>query len=139
MIVLFKREVVEDAGKVRDFRRLSSELREDVRRRDVYVFKLRASRSCDDALGTIEMLSRMHLDDMEKAARLLLMDAANSSKWEKMMILYWHRSMVKDYILAGETTRVCEEVANVVQERAHFLEELDSLPSRLVPEKTSEF
>nr|GEX79692.1 hypothetical protein [Tanacetum cinerariifolium] len=42
-------------------------------RRDEYVAELRASKSCDDALGTIEILSRMQLDNMEKAARLLLM------------------------------------------------------------------
>nr|GEW67637.1 hypothetical protein [Tanacetum cinerariifolium] len=73
LIVLFEREVDEDAGKVRDIRRLSSELREAVRRRDGYVAELKASRSYDDALGTIEMLTHMQLDDMEKAARLLLM------------------------------------------------------------------
>ncbi|GJT20185.1 hypothetical protein Tco_0878891 [Tanacetum coccineum] len=44
-----------------------------IRRRDGYVAELRASRSCDDTLGTIEMLSGMLLDDMEKASRLLLM------------------------------------------------------------------
>ncbi|GKB90170.1 hypothetical protein Tco_0962442, partial [Tanacetum coccineum] len=59
LIVLFEREVAEDAEKIRDFRRLSSELREAVRRRDAYVVELRASKSCDDAFGTIEMLSRM--------------------------------------------------------------------------------
>ncbi|GJR71537.1 hypothetical protein Tco_0083902 [Tanacetum coccineum] len=73
LIVLFEREVVEDTRKVRDFHRLSSELKEAVRRRDGYVVELRASRSYDDALGTIKILSRMQLDDMEKAARLLLM------------------------------------------------------------------
>nr|GEW78827.1 hypothetical protein [Tanacetum cinerariifolium] len=70
LIVLFEREV---AGKIRDFRRLSSEFKEAIRRRDAYVDELRASRSCDDALGTIKMLSRMQLVDIEKAARLMLM------------------------------------------------------------------
>nr|GEX50206.1 hypothetical protein [Tanacetum cinerariifolium] len=73
LIMLFEREVAEDAGKVRDFLRLSSELREAIRRSDGYVAELRASRSCDDALGTIEMLSHMQLDDMEKVARFLLL------------------------------------------------------------------
>nr|GEV66330.1 hypothetical protein [Tanacetum cinerariifolium] len=90
LIVLFEIEVAEDAEKVKDFRKLSTELREVVKRRYGYVAELRVSRSCDDALGTIEMLS--------------------------------HMSMVEDYRLAGETTRVCGEVANVAQERAHFLE-----------------
>ncbi|GKC00292.1 hypothetical protein Tco_0986428 [Tanacetum coccineum] len=52
---------------------LSSELKAVVRRMDGYIAKLRLYKSCDDTLGTIEMLSRMQLDDMEKAARLLLM------------------------------------------------------------------
>nr|GEV77058.1 hypothetical protein [Tanacetum cinerariifolium] len=73
LIVLLEREVVEDVRIIRDFSRLSSELWEAVRRRDGYVIELRASRSCDDALRTIDMLSCMQLDDMEKAARLLLM------------------------------------------------------------------
>nr|GEU61578.1 hypothetical protein [Tanacetum cinerariifolium] len=101
LIVLFEIEVAEDAEKVRDFRKLSTELREVVRRRYGYVAELRVLRSCDDALGTIEMLSHMQLDDMEKAARLLLM--ANESR------LKWMRRP------------------------------LDSLPSRLVSEKTSDF
>ncbi|GKB64971.1 hypothetical protein Tco_0921157 [Tanacetum coccineum] len=65
--------VDEDAAKIMDFRRLSKELRAVVRKRDGYIAELRVYRSCDDTLGTIEMLSRMQLDDMEKDARLLLM------------------------------------------------------------------
>ncbi|GJV32057.1 hypothetical protein Tco_1392457 [Tanacetum coccineum] len=71
--VLFEREVAEDARKVREFHRLSSELREAVRRGDGYIIELRMSRSYDDARGTIKMMRRMLLDDMEKASRLLLM------------------------------------------------------------------
>nr|GEX99095.1 hypothetical protein [Tanacetum cinerariifolium] len=73
LIVLFEREVAEDAEKVREFYRLSSELRVAIRRWDGYVAELRALRSCDDALGIIKMFSRMQLDDMEKAVYLLLM------------------------------------------------------------------
>nr|GFA39762.1 hypothetical protein [Tanacetum cinerariifolium] len=53
--------------------KLSSKLGKAVRRRDGYVVELRASRSCDDPIGNIKMLSHMQLNDMEKAARLLLM------------------------------------------------------------------
>nr|GEU59704.1 hypothetical protein [Tanacetum cinerariifolium] len=52
---------------------VASELREAIRRMDGYVAELRASRSCDDTLRTIEMLSRMQLDGMQKASHLLLM------------------------------------------------------------------
>ncbi|GKA45466.1 hypothetical protein Tco_0738262 [Tanacetum coccineum] len=57
LIVLFEREVAEDAEKIMDFRRLSSELRLTVRRRYGYIAKLRLYRSCDDTLRTIKMLS----------------------------------------------------------------------------------
>ncbi|GJX46397.1 hypothetical protein Tco_0271587 [Tanacetum coccineum] len=73
LIVLFEREADEDVAKIMDFRRLSKELRAVVRRRDGSIAELGVYRSCDDTLGTIEMLSRMQLDDMEKDARLLLM------------------------------------------------------------------
>ncbi|GJU12455.1 putative ribonuclease H-like domain-containing protein [Tanacetum coccineum] len=124
LIVLFEREVAEDVEKVRDFRRLSTQLREVVRRSDGYVAELRALRSCDDDLGTIKMLSRMK--SMAKLVRCdELRDTANSPNWEKMMILYCRRSMVEDYRLAGEATMVCGEVDDVAQEKAHFLEYLD--------------
>ncbi|GKF07424.1 hypothetical protein Tco_0041648 [Tanacetum coccineum] len=83
LIVLFEREVIEDAKKIMDFRRLSSELRAAVRRRDRYIIELGLYRSCDDTLGTIKMLSRMQLDDMEKAARLLLMERETHIKVDK--------------------------------------------------------
>nr|GEU96891.1 hypothetical protein [Tanacetum cinerariifolium] len=41
--------------------------------------------------------------------------------------------------LAREMNRLCGEVANVFQERAYFLEELDTFAGRVVPEKTDEF
>ncbi|GJU81859.1 hypothetical protein Tco_1284224 [Tanacetum coccineum] len=83
LIVLFEREVIEDAKKIMDFRRLSSELRAAVRRRDRYIIELVLYRSYDDTLGTIKMLSRMQLDDMEKAARLLLMARETQIKVDK--------------------------------------------------------
>nr|GEV89584.1 hypothetical protein [Tanacetum cinerariifolium] len=73
LIILFEREVAEEAKKITDFSRLSSEIKAVVRRMDGYIAELRLYKSCDDTLGTIEMLSRMQLDNMEKAARLLLM------------------------------------------------------------------
>ncbi|GKE29475.1 hypothetical protein Tco_1444859 [Tanacetum coccineum] len=54
LVVLFEREVVEDVGKIEEIRRLCIE-------------------SCDDVLGTIEMLRHMQSDDTENVARLLSM------------------------------------------------------------------
>nr|GEZ15616.1 Gag-Pol polyprotein, putative [Tanacetum cinerariifolium] len=55
-----------------------------------------------------------------------------------MLILYCRRSIVEERRLAREMNRLCGEVANVVQERAYFLEELDTFAGRVVPEKTDD-
>ncbi|GJW90694.1 hypothetical protein Tco_0168247 [Tanacetum coccineum] len=68
-----------------------------------------------------------------------LRQVANSSKWEDMFILYCHRSMIEDYMLAREINRVCGEVNSAVEERSHFLQELDKLVGRHVVEKMAEF
>nr|GEU50570.1 hypothetical protein [Tanacetum cinerariifolium] len=73
LIVLFEREDAENVEKIMDLCRLSSELRAAVKRRDGYIVELRLYRSCDDTLRTIEMLSHMQFDVMEKVARMLLM------------------------------------------------------------------
>ncbi|GKD85239.1 hypothetical protein Tco_1356393 [Tanacetum coccineum] len=73
LIVLFEREVAKDAEKIMDFHKLSRELRAAIRRKDGYIAELRLYRSCDDTIGTIEMLIRMQLHDIKKDARLLLM------------------------------------------------------------------
>nr|GEU57163.1 hypothetical protein [Tanacetum cinerariifolium] len=83
LVSLFFREVAEDAEKIMDFRGLSSELRATIRRRDGYIVELSLYKSCDDTLGTIEMLSCMQLDDMEKAARLLLMTRETKIKMDE--------------------------------------------------------
>ncbi|GKF27636.1 hypothetical protein Tco_0093978, partial [Tanacetum coccineum] len=41
--------------------------------------------------------------------------------------------------MARETNRLWREVVTMVEERSLFLEELDSLPGRRVPEKMAEF
>ncbi|GJR64112.1 reverse transcriptase domain-containing protein [Tanacetum coccineum] len=46
----------------------------------------------------------------------------------RSMILYCRRSIVEDCKMARETKRLCGEVVVVVEERAQFLQELDSLP-----------
>ncbi|GJZ35148.1 hypothetical protein Tco_0580965 [Tanacetum coccineum] len=57
--------------------------------------------------------------------------------WEEAMNC--RRSIIDDYRMARETNRLCREVVTMVEERSLFLEELDSLPGRRVPEKMAEF
>ncbi|GKB76603.1 hypothetical protein Tco_0943498 [Tanacetum coccineum] len=67
------REVAEDLEKMEDYRRLSNELRNDVRMRDKYISELQIFHMSDEVVESIKILRRMQLDDMEKASRLLLM------------------------------------------------------------------
>nr|GFA00487.1 hypothetical protein [Tanacetum cinerariifolium] len=64
---------------------------------------------------------------------------ANSPEWERMMILYCRRAITKDYKLAREINRTCGELVVVIEEMDHFIQELDVLVGRRVPEKTAKF
>ncbi|GJV79047.1 hypothetical protein Tco_1519416 [Tanacetum coccineum] len=68
-----------------------------------------------------------------------LRQATNSGEWEPMMILYYRRAIAEDYILGREINRICGELAVVVREMDHFIEELDVLAGRRVLDKTVEF
>ncbi|GJR75501.1 hypothetical protein Tco_0087866 [Tanacetum coccineum] len=68
------REIVEDSHKLREFREASSELREAMKLWDIYIEELKMWDSSDDVLGSIKIMRRMQLDDMEKASHLLLME-----------------------------------------------------------------
>ncbi|GKA24125.1 hypothetical protein Tco_0710158 [Tanacetum coccineum] len=68
-----------------------------------------------------------------------LRSASNSVHWEPMFILYCNRSIGKNYRLGRAINSVAMEVDNVVNRRALFIEELDSLGVRHVPTKFAEF
>ncbi|GKB59742.1 hypothetical protein Tco_0915928 [Tanacetum coccineum] len=78
LLILIQREVKEDASKVSKFKKLAGELLEDVRRRRRYIGELKKLKTNNDAFETVELLQRMQKDDLEEAARLLLM--ANKTK-----------------------------------------------------------
>ena len=48
-------------------------------------------------------------------------------------------SIIEDCRLAREINRVCAEVVAVVEEWSHFLQELNTLVGRRVPENMAEF
>nr|GEX13464.1 reverse transcriptase domain, reverse transcriptase zinc-binding domain protein [Tanacetum cinerariifolium] len=77
LLILIQREVIEDASKVSEFKKLAGELLEDMRRRG-YIGELKKLKTNKDAIGMVELLQRLQKDDMEKVARLLLM--ANETK-----------------------------------------------------------
>ncbi|GKD16274.1 hypothetical protein Tco_1205432 [Tanacetum coccineum] len=68
-----------------------------------------------------------------------LRSASNSIYWEPMFILYCNRSIGGDYRLAMDINRAAMDVYNVVNQRALFIGELDSLGVRPVPAKMAEF
>ncbi|GKA46035.1 hypothetical protein Tco_0738831 [Tanacetum coccineum] len=56
-----------------------------------------------------------------------LQRSPKSMGWEESMILYYLRSIIEDCMMARETNRLYEEVVAMVEERAQFLQELNSL------------
>ncbi|GJR47866.1 hypothetical protein Tco_1315969 [Tanacetum coccineum] len=65
--------------------------------------------------------------------------AVNSSDWEVMFILYFRRAIVEDLRLGREFNVLCVRLTAVINERENFVDELDSLVGRSVPEKMAEF
>ncbi|GJV22003.1 hypothetical protein Tco_1371023 [Tanacetum coccineum] len=59
LLVLFRREIVVDSHKLREFREASSELREAVKFWDIYIEELKMWDNSDDVLGSIEIMRRM--------------------------------------------------------------------------------
>ncbi|GKC46003.1 hypothetical protein Tco_1063725 [Tanacetum coccineum] len=65
--------------------------------------------------------------------------AINSLEWEDMFILYCRRAISEDLRLAKEINGLCASLTTVIEEREHFINELDVLVDRFMPEKTAEF
>ncbi|GJW17575.1 hypothetical protein Tco_0025011 [Tanacetum coccineum] len=67
-----------------------------------------------------------------------LLRSTNTRRWEDAMVLYCHRSVIEDCRQAREISRMCREVG-VVFKMAYFLQELNSLHGRRMPEKMAKF
>ncbi|GJW72907.1 hypothetical protein Tco_0132277 [Tanacetum coccineum] len=65
--------------------------------------------------------------------------ASNYVHWESMFILYCNRLISEDYRLGMAINSAAMEVDNVVNRRASFIEELESLGVHHVPAKFIEF
>ncbi|GKA87246.1 retrovirus-related pol polyprotein from transposon TNT 1-94 [Tanacetum coccineum] len=63
-----------------------------------------------------------------------------SKEWEDMFILYCRRATAAEYLsLAGEINGLCDGLTASNEEREYFIDELDLLVDRFVPEKMAEF
>ncbi|GKA58274.1 hypothetical protein Tco_0757462 [Tanacetum coccineum] len=65
--------------------------------------------------------------------------ATSSPEWEDMFILYYRRAVSEDLRLAREINALCTGLTAVIKERENFVDELDVLVDRFVPEKMAEF
>ncbi|GJY86887.1 hypothetical protein Tco_0500913 [Tanacetum coccineum] len=178
----FNQEVVEDLGRLREYRSIARGLKVVMRRRREHIRQLQLLRNCEDVAATIRFWERMQLEDVEKGTRALLMmketevkigEKANyilnlrrggvevianiaysmealprcdelrrsscSEEWEDMIILYYRRAIVEDSNLAREIDGFCAGLTARIEKREYFIDELDVLADRFVPEKMAEF
>ncbi|GJY85333.1 hypothetical protein Tco_0499359 [Tanacetum coccineum] len=73
LLLLLAREVSEDIRKVGEYRRMSHELRGDVRRLSASIAELRDLGDYGDRCESVRLLERLRLENMEKGIRLRLM------------------------------------------------------------------
>ncbi|GJV45252.1 1-aminocyclopropane-1-carboxylate oxidase homolog 1-like protein [Tanacetum coccineum] len=69
----FNQEVVEDLGRLREYRSVARGLKAVVRRRRERIRRLELLRNCQDVAATIRFWERMQLEGVEKGTRALLM------------------------------------------------------------------
>ncbi|GKC56619.1 hypothetical protein Tco_1084217 [Tanacetum coccineum] len=68
-----------------------------------------------------------------------LQRTVNSSDWSVMFIHHCRREISKDLRLSREINALCARLTDIVDERERFVDELDRLVGRLVPERMAEF
>ncbi|GJY71241.1 hypothetical protein Tco_0474944 [Tanacetum coccineum] len=76
------------------------------------------------------------------AALLIYDELRNSARkldWESQFILRCRREIVADLRLAREINALCTRVIAIVDERERFVDELDLLMGRYVPDKMADF
>nr|GFC08282.1 hypothetical protein [Tanacetum cinerariifolium] len=59
--------------------------------------------------------------------------AINSLEWDDLFILYYHRAASEDLRLAREINGLCAGLIAVIEERKHFINELDILVHIFIP------
>ncbi|GKC74605.1 hypothetical protein Tco_1120488, partial [Tanacetum coccineum] len=73
LVFLVNQEIIEDALRVEDYKRMSCQLKESARRRNEYISALKACPSGGNSVENLRFMERMRLEDLEKGTRLLLM------------------------------------------------------------------
>ncbi|GKD08497.1 hypothetical protein Tco_1188182 [Tanacetum coccineum] len=148
-VSMLVKSVVEDRKFARQMNRLRGEMTVACEERVYFVQELEIMAGVIVSQKTVESLNKTQVKDDEKMLQLQnlkremkcdeLWLATNLSKWEPMMILYCRRAITEDYRFTREINRISGELVAVLEERDHFIEELDVLAGRRVPDKTVEF
>ncbi|GKD74401.1 hypothetical protein Tco_1332683 [Tanacetum coccineum] len=73
LVFLVNQEIMKDALRVKDYKRMACQLKESVRRRSGYIGALKARSSGVDSVENLKFMKCMRLEDMEKGTCLLLM------------------------------------------------------------------
>ncbi|GJS34593.1 hypothetical protein Tco_0532975 [Tanacetum coccineum] len=70
---MVNQEIMEDALRVEDYKRMASQLENSVRRKCGYIAALKSRSDGEGSVEDLKFLERMRLEDLEKGTRLLLM------------------------------------------------------------------
>ncbi|GKA51479.1 hypothetical protein Tco_0744675 [Tanacetum coccineum] len=87
-------EVGEDVAKVREYKGVACRLKIAMWRKEEYIGELKALGGCEGVVEIVRMAALPRCDELRQAA--------HSSEWEDMFILYYHRAIVEDIRLARE-------------------------------------
>ncbi|GJX17325.1 putative reverse transcriptase domain-containing protein [Tanacetum coccineum] len=170
LVFLLAREVIEDIRKVGEYKRMSHELRQSVRRFGAFIAELKALGDCGDDYESLKFLERLQFECMEKGVCLRLMmketqlkiilavsvrdpsgdelelsPGGSFTKGVEYMCFALKAKTTQSMTalprleLAKEINGLCAGLTIVIEEREHFINELDVLVDRFVLEKTAEF
>nr|GEU82293.1 eukaryotic translation initiation factor 3 subunit B-like [Tanacetum cinerariifolium] len=121
-------------SRVREYRAIAAGLRITVYKRRERICRLEALRNCQEVINTIRFWERMQIEDVEKGTCTLLMMREMEAKIREKAI-----AVVEDSSLVREINGLCAGLTARIKEREYFIDELDTLVDRFVPEKMAVF
>ncbi|GJT45803.1 hypothetical protein Tco_0954518 [Tanacetum coccineum] len=132
LMFLVNQEIMEDALRVEDYKRMSRQLRESVRRKCGYIRALKVGPISVVASERLKFLERMRLEDMEKGTRLLLMmketeelvSAAGSDATKDQLVVLFEREVAESLGKIEEYRRLCIELRANIRLRNDYICEL---------------
>lgn len=68
-----------------------------------------------------------------------LQQSSNSVEWDEMMIFYCRKKAIEYFKLSREINGVCMKLNGACIERGFFIQELETVAGKVVPQKTALF